>query len=71
MFDAGFVWGTATAAFQVEGAPDADGREPSIWDDFCLTPGAIAHGDDGRRGVDHYRRWADDVEIMAGLGGSA
>lgn len=71
VFDAGFVWGTATAAFQVEGAPDADGREPSIWDDFCLTPGAIAHGDDGRRGVDHYRRWGDDVEIMAGLGVSA
>ena len=68
LFDSGFVWGTGTSSFQIEGAPDAGGREPSIWDDFCAVPGAIANGDDGRPGVGHVERWAEDVALLAGLG---
>lgn len=67
-FPEGFRWGTATASFQVEGAPDEGGRRPSIWDEFCDVPGAIAGGDDGRRGVDHYHRYREDVALMARLG---
>jgi beta-glucosidase len=68
MFPTGFVWGTATAAYQVEGAVDEDGRGRSIWDTFCAVPGAIAGGDTGAVACDHYHRWAEDVELMAGLG---
>lgn len=67
-FPPGFLWGTATSAFQIEGAHDVDGRQPSIWDEFCQTPGAIENGDDGRLGVDHYHRYREDVALMAGLG---
>lgn len=67
-FPPGFLWGTATSAFQIEGAADADGRQPSIWDVFCDLPGAIENGDDGRRGVDHYHRYREDIALMAGLG---
>ena len=67
-FPAGFLWGTATSAYQIEGAVDVDGRRPSIWDTFCEVPGAIADGDDGRLGVDHYRRYREDVALMADLG---
>lgn len=67
-FPAGFLWGTATSAYQIEGAVDVDGRRPSIWDTFCELPGAIADGDDGRVGVDHYHRYREDVALMAGLG---
>ncbi|MFC7388158.1 GH1 family beta-glucosidase [Sphaerisporangium rhizosphaerae] len=64
----GFVWGTATAAYQIEGAADEDGRGPSIWDVFCRVPGAVAGGDTGEVACDHYHRWPEDVELMAGLG---
>ncbi|HEX5013354.1 MAG TPA: GH1 family beta-glucosidase [Candidatus Limnocylindrales bacterium] len=67
-FPDGFVWGVATSAFQVEGALDKDGRGPSIWDRFCRVPGAIANGDIADVTADHYHRWLEDVEIMAGLG---
>src|SRR5499427_83859 len=67
-FPDGFVWGTATAAYQIEGAVDEDGRGPSIWDTFCAVPGAIAGGDTGAIACDHYHRSAEDVELMAGLG---
>jgi beta-glucosidase len=67
-FPAGFVWGTATAAYQIEGAVDEDGRGPSIWDTFCTVPGAIAGGDTGAVACDHYHRYAEDVDLMAGLG---
>jgi beta-glucosidase len=67
-FPPGFLWGTATSAFQIEGAHDVDGRKPSIWDEFCDVPGAIAGGEDGRRGVDHYHRYREDVALMAELG---
>ncbi|MGC4939702.1 GH1 family beta-glucosidase [Kribbella sp. DT2] len=67
-FPDGFVWGAATAAYQVEGAVDADGRGPSIWDTFCKVPGAIAGGDTGDVACDHYHRYPEDVALMAGLG---
>ncbi len=67
-FPSDFLWGTATSAYQIEGAVAVDGRQPSIWDTFCEVPGAIADGDDGRLGVDHYHRYREDVALMAGLG---
>ncbi|MGH9133140.1 MAG: GH1 family beta-glucosidase [Ilumatobacteraceae bacterium] len=67
-FPAGFRWGVATAAFQIEGATHADGRTDSIWDAFCRVPGAVANGDTGEPACDHYRRMPDDVALMAGLG---
>jgi beta-glucosidase len=63
-----FVWGAATAAYQIEGATTADGRGESIWDRFCRTPGNVANGDTGDPACDHYHRWRDDVELMASLG---
>lgn len=70
-FPPDFAWGAATAAYQVEGAVDVDGRTPSIWDTFSHTPGRIANGDTGDTACDHYRRWRDDVELMAEMGLSA
>jgi beta-glucosidase len=67
-FPAAFAWGAATAAFQIEGAHDADGKGPSIWDAFCRRPGAIATGETGDVACDHYHRWRDDVALMAELG---
>ena len=67
-FPDGFVWGAATAAYQVEGAVDADGRGQSIWDTFCRVPGAIAGGDTGDVACDHYHRYAEDVGLLAELG---
>ncbi len=63
-----FVWGTATAAYQIEGAVDEDGRGPSIWDTFAATDGAISDGATGELADDHYHRYDDDVQLMAGLG---
>jgi len=63
-----FLWGAATAAYQIEGAIDVDGRGPSIWDDFCRRPGVIDNGDTGDVVCDHYRRWPQDLEIMKQLG---
>jgi beta-glucosidase len=67
-FPDGFRWGTATAAYQIEGAPDADGKGPSIWDTFSHRPGTVQNGDTGDVACDHYHRYADDVALMAGLG---
>jgi beta-glucosidase len=67
-FPDGFAWGTATASYQIEGAVDEDGRAPSIWDTFSHTPGKVAHGDTGDVAGDHYHRYREDVELMAGLG---
>jgi beta-glucosidase len=67
-FPADFVWGTATAAYQVEGATTEGGRGDSIWDVFARTPGAIADGRTGDRAVEHYHRYLEDVEVMADLG---
>jgi len=67
-FPDGFVWGTATAAYQIEGAVREDGRGESIWDRFCHTPGKIAGGDTGDVADDHYHRWQEDLHIMKELG---
>ncbi|MDH3660996.1 MAG: GH1 family beta-glucosidase [Alphaproteobacteria bacterium] len=63
-----FIIGSATAAYQIEGAVAKDGRGPSIWDVFCHTPGAIKDGSTGDVACDHYHRWRDDVALMAELG---
>ena len=60
--------GTATAAYQIEGAVDEDGRKPSIWDTFSHTPGRIITGENGDQACDHYHRMAEDVDLLAGLG---
>jgi beta-glucosidase len=70
-FPPGFLWGTATSAYQIEGAIDADGRGESIWDRFAATPGRIEDGSDGAVACDHYHRWAEDVSLMRGLGMNA
>lgn len=67
-FPPAFVWGTATAAYQVEGAAAEDGRTPSIWDVFSHTPGKVAGGDTGDVAADHYHRYKDDVALMRELG---
>ncbi|WP_353942739.1 GH1 family beta-glucosidase [Streptomyces sp. HUAS MG91] len=67
-FPAGFLWGSATASYQIEGAVREDGRTPSIWDTFSHTPGKVLNGDTGDVAVDHYHRWRDDVRLMADLG---
>ncbi|TFV66096.1 UNVERIFIED_ORG: beta-glucosidase [Bacillus sp. AZ43] len=70
-FPPGFVFGAATAAYQIEGAVDADGRGPSIWDTFSHTPGRTFQGDTGDVAVEHYTRYREDVALMAELGLSA
>lgn len=66
-FPDGFMWGTATAAFQIEGG--FEGRESSIWDDFCNIPGNVLDGDDGKVACDHYNRYASDVpDLLVPLG---
>lgn len=67
-FPKDFVWGVATSAFQIEGAADADGKGPSIWDDFCRIPGAIQDASDGTVACDHYQRWESDLDLIASLG---
>jgi beta-glucosidase len=63
-----FVWGVATASYQIEGAVDADGRGPSIWDTFSHQPGRIVDATTGDVACDHYRRATEDVALMAELG---
>jgi beta-glucosidase len=67
-FPPGFLWGAATAAYQVEGSPLADGAGASIWHRFAHTPGRIANGDTGDVACDHYRRFGADVALMRTLG---
>jgi beta-glucosidase len=63
-----FYWGAATAAYQIEGSPLADGAGSCIWHEFAHTPGTIAHGHTGDRACDHYHRFADDIALMRELG---
>jgi beta-glucosidase len=63
-----FRWGTATSAYQIEGAVDEDGRGPSIWDTFCTVPGAVDNGDTGDAACDHYHRMPQDVALIRELG---
>jgi len=67
-FPDGFLWGAATAAYQIEGAPDADGKGPSIWDTFSHTPGKVFHGDTGDVACDSYHRYPEDIATLQRLG---
>jgi beta-glucosidase len=67
-FPGAFVWGAATAAYQIEGAVAEDGRGPSIWDAFSATTGRVRGGDTGDLACDHYHRYAEDVDLISGLG---
>jgi len=62
-----FLWGAATAAYQIEGAVLEDGRKPSIWDVFSRVPGAVLGGDNGDVACDHYHRMPQDVALMRSL----
>lgn len=67
-FPAGFLWGAATSAYQIEGSPLADGAGPSIWQRFAHTPGMMVNGDTGDVACDHYQRWKSDIALMKQLG---
>jgi beta-glucosidase len=67
-FPKGFVWGAATASYQVEGAVAEDGRGPSVWDTFCRTEGRVKEKHTGDVACDHYHRWKEDVALMKELG---
>ena len=67
-FPKGFLWGTATASYQVEGAVNEDGRGPSIWDTFSHTPGKTVNGATGDVADDHYHRYKQDIQLMQALG---
>ena len=67
-FKKDFVWGAATASYQIEGASTEDGKGLSIWDTFCQRPGAIKNGDTGALACDHYHRFEEDVELMRQIG---
>lgn len=70
-FPAGFHWGAATSAYQIEGAVGEGGRGVSIWDTFCQQPGVIRDGHTGEVATDSYHRWEQDVALLAGLGVTA
>jgi beta-glucosidase len=63
-----FVWGAATAAYQIEGAANEDGRGESVWDRFCATPGKVRNGDSGAVACDFYHRYPGDIALMRELG---
>ncbi|MEM6839783.1 MAG: family 1 glycosylhydrolase, partial [Cyanobacteria bacterium P01_C01_bin.120] len=67
-FPPDFQWGTATAAYQIEGAAQVEGRSPSVWDTFSEQPGRVLNGDTGAIACDHYHRYLDDVQLLADLG---
>jgi beta-glucosidase len=70
-FPASFLWGVATAAYQIEGASELDGRGESIWDRFCRTPGKVRNGDDGSIACDFYHRYLEDIGLVRDLGATA
>lgn len=67
-FQKDFVWGTATSAYQVEGAFQEDGKGPSIWDEFCKIPGRIQRGQTGEVSCNHYHRFHQDIALMKRIG---
>lgn len=67
-FPDGFIWGTATASYQIEGAIAEDGRKPSVWDTFSAMPDRVKTGDTGAIACDHYHRYREDIALMAQLG---
>lgn len=67
-YPTGFLWGAATAAYQIEGGAGDGGRGPSIWDDFSHTPGRTRNGETGDVACDHYHRWRTDLDLAAEIG---
>lgn len=67
-FPPNFLWGAATAAYQIEGAWNEDRKGESVWDRFCRRPGNVQNGDSGDVACDHYHRWAEDLALMKDLG---
>lgn len=65
-FPPGFMWGTATSSYQIEGGSEHRGR--TIWDDFSETPGKVVNGDTGKVAIDHYNRYREDIKLLADLG---
>src|SRR5262245_46907791 len=70
-FPDGFFWGTATSAYQIEGAWNEDGKGPSIWDTYAHTPGKIKNNETGDVANDHCHRYKEDVALMKSIGVSA
>lgn len=70
-FKDNFVWGAATASFQIEGATTEGGRKPSVWDVFCANPGKVFEGHSGDPACDHYHRYEEDVALLQQLGAKA
>src|SRR5262249_52047999 len=70
-FPKGFFWGTATSAYQIEGAWNEDDKGPATWHTFAHTPGNIRDGSSGDVANDHYHRYKEDVKLMKGLGATA
>ncbi len=68
VFSNDFIWGVATSSYQIEGAPDSDGKGPSVWDTFSHTPGKIKNNDNGDLACDHYNLWPQDIKLMVKLG---
>ena len=66
-----FRWGCATSSYQIEGAANADGRVPSIWDKFANQPGTIRDGSSGAVACEHYRRWPEDLGLARDIGFNA
>lgn len=67
-FPEGFLWGSATSSYQVEGAHNIGGKGPSIWDAFCTIPNRIKNQDDGKTAIDHYHRYKEDIALMKSQG---
>lgn len=67
-FSDDFLWGAATASYQIEGAWNEDGKGKSIWDEYCEKDGAIRNGDSGKIACDHYHRYKEDIAIMKKIG---
>ena len=67
-FNPPFLWGTATASYQIEGATLEDGRGPSVWDTFSHTPGKVERSENADIACDHYHRYVDDIQLMRDLG---
>src|SRR5438128_2611797 len=68
LFPPSFLWGAATAAYQIEGSPLADGAGPSNWHRFSHTPGRVMNNETGDVACDHYGRYRDDVKLMRDIG---
>ena len=67
-FPDGFIWGTATSSYQIEGAAHTDGKGPSIWDAFSAIPGKTHRGETGEVACDHYHRFREDIQLMKKMG---